>query len=231
MRDIGKDNAIFTCAECKVPTLHVVSKRHLAHMEFATVEDENGGEHATQVQLQHLIYKCVKCEKHTYFLMHSGKKVYKGAGMALVAELPAEIIHRYPVSIPSIHQSVPASVTKAAIEAEKCLSVAAPNACGVMARRAMHALCEDKKAEGKNLYDQLEFLKDNHVITPDLWVWAEELRILGRSGAHPEWEEVSLDEAEYAMRFLREIIRYVYINPWERGTRKVKETKKKRKSN
>jgi nicotinic acid phosphoribosyltransferase len=97
-----------------------------------------------------------------------------------------------------------------------------------MARRAIHSLCADRKAKGKDLYEQLKYLKDNNLITPDLWEWAEELRIVGRSGAHPEWGEVSPEDAEYALRFLREIIRYIYINPAERAARRLKEAKKKK---
>lgn len=46
-------------------------------------------------------------------------------------------------------------------------------------------------------------------------------------GAHPEWEELSQEETEYAVRFLREILRFVYINPAELAARRLKETKKK----
>ncbi len=70
-------------------------------------------------------------------------------------------------------------------------------------------------------------MKDTHALTPDLWAWAEELRVVGRSGAHPEWEDVTAEDAEYAVRFLREIVRYVYINPAERSLHRLKETKKK----
>ena len=89
----------------------------------------------------------------------------------------------------------------------------AHNACGVMTRRAMHSLCEDKGATGNDLFKQLKDLKDKNAITPDLWEWSEELRILGRNGAHPEWPEVTPEDAEYGIKFLREIVRYVYINP------------------
>ena len=123
---------------------------------------------------------------------------------------------------------VPGDVMNAAIEAEKCLAIGAYNACGVMARRAIDALCQNKSAAGDDLYRRLQHLRDTHAITPDLFEWAEELRIVGRSGAHPEWEEVSPEEADYAVRFLREIVRYVYINPAERDARRLKETKKKR---
>jgi hypothetical protein len=140
------------------------------------------------------------------------------------------VIHQWPVPTPSAHESVPQDVKKATIEAEKCLSVGCFNACGTMTRRAVDAICEDKGAEGENLYKKLERLKNNNQITPALWEWAEDLRIVGRSGAHPEWPEVTAKDAEYAVRFLRDIIKYVYVLPAERQAHRLKETKKKRTS-
>ena len=47
--------------------------------------------------------------------------------------------------------------------------------------RAMHCLCEDKGAVGKDLFDQLADLKTRQLITPDLWNWSEELRVLEKT--------------------------------------------------
>lgn len=180
---------------------------------------------------RHLIYRCVNCLKDTYVLFQDALTVRQGSHFGdsetTVIET-AKVLHQFPIAIPVIHFAVPAAVREATIEAEKCLAVGANNACGVMTRRAIHALCQQKKAKGKDLYAQLEFLRDSHAITPDLWEWAEDLRVVGRSGAHPEWEEVTPGDAEYAVKFLREIIRYVYINPAERNTHRLKETKVKK---
>jgi hypothetical protein len=148
-----------------------------------------------------------------------------------VPEIPEEltrtrIVHQFPVWTPTAHEAVPPRIGKDASEAEKCLSVSAFNACGVMTRRAMHSLCREKGASGSNLFDQLKYLRDDHLITPDLWEWAEELRVLGKHGAHPEWQELSAEDAAYGIRFLREIIRYVFVNPFERSRRMLKETSK-----
>jgi hypothetical protein len=145
-----------------------------------------------------------------------------------VGEQSVKEIHRYPVVGMVADPSVPPEVMRAAIEAEKCLAVSAYSACGVMARRAIDALSQDKQAKGKDLNERLQNLKGVHAITPDLWEWAEELRVAGRSGAHPEWEDLSSAEAEYTVRFMREIIRYVYINPAERSARRLKEQAQKK---
>jgi Domain of unknown function (DUF4145) len=113
-------------------------------------------------------------------------------------------------------------VATAAIEAEKCLSVNAFNACATMTRRAVHSLCEDRNAAGKDLYQQLEDLRVRQLITPDLCEWAHTLRMLGRDGAHPEFPEVDAESATDGVKLLREIIKYVYILPHETALKRGK---------
>ncbi|MCI0331061.1 MAG: DUF4145 domain-containing protein [candidate division Zixibacteria bacterium] len=235
------DKPNFLCPHCGIHSLHIQlepTKALPQYKEEIVIKAKDGQEYPTDVQLQHFIFECVNCKKHTYILFQNYVAIHRkpgdwspgptSLGQPPIAEENAKIIHQYPIATPIIHDSVPDEIKKAAIEAEKCLSVRAFNACGVMTRRAIHSLCQNKGATGKDLYEQLKFLKENHLITPDLWEWAEELRVIGRSGAHPEWEEVTPEEADYAVNFLREIIRYVYINPAERASRKLKETKKKK---
>ena len=183
----------------------------------------NGGKIFYHSHLRHYILRCLNCGNDTY-LLH--RPVYTH-GESVFPGFESEILHAYPTATPLIHEAVPEAIQKAATEAERCFGVGTYNACGVMTRRAMHSLCKDKKAQGKDLFDQLNFLKDNHAITPDLWEWSEELRVLGKHGAHPEWEEFGDEDAEYGVRFLREIVRYVYILPFERSQKRLKENSQK----
>jgi hypothetical protein len=89
-----------------------------------------------------------------------------------------------------------------------------------MTRRAVHSLCEDKGAEGRDLFAQLKDLKTKQLITPDLHEWADSLRVLGRDGAHPEFPEVQPEHAEDGVKLLREIVKYVYILPHERAEKR-----------
>ena len=179
---------------------------------------------------RHLIYCCISCGSDTYILQAQRSDYFLSKGelatdRGLPIHHPPVVLHQWPIATPNLHPSVPQEMRDAAIEAESSLAVGAYNGCGVMARRAISALCQDKKAKGADLHKQLKFLRENGMIAQDLWEWAEDLRILGRSGAHPEWPKVSPGDAQYAVRFLHEIIKYVYINPWERKFRRVKETK------
>lgn len=94
-----------------------------------------------------------------------------------------------------------------------------------MVRRAVHSLCLKEEAEGKDLFAQLADLRAKGKITEALWAWGEELRTAGKVGAHPEWEAMTKDEARYALNLAYELIRYIYVNPWEVEQRRLKTAK------
>lgn len=230
---IGKDQATFDCPHCRIRSLHILSQQTKASpITYSVVipaRFERGGGDAIEQLYRHYIYNCVNCQKDTYFLVKEagGYVIGEGRRMQPISS-PRIVVHQWPVPTPSMHEAIPDSVRKAAVEAEKCLGVRAANACATMTRKAMEAMARDKGAKGADLYGRLKDLKERNLITPDLWDWAEDLRILGRSGAHDEWEDVSAEDAEYGVQFMREILRYVYINPSERAARRLKETLKRK---
>jgi hypothetical protein len=207
--------ASFTCPNCGAFSQHekqAPDRQVVYELGKAPIQPGGG---LVVVHGRHVVMRCVACKKDTYFLIGDERGVF-------------QILHQHPLPIMATHPLLSKDIAGPTLEAEKSLAVGAPNACGVMCRRAMHVLCQDKNATGKDLHDQLKDLRDRHEITPDLWEWAEELRVVGKHGAHPEWEDVTMEDADYAMRFLREILRYVYVNPAERAARKLKETSAKK---
>lgn len=192
-----------------------------------------------QSEFVHAIWRCLRCGHDTYFLVRTKttpldmdslptylpdnrRMAPLSQPMPLVPEAVSKdwVVHQHPILTPTSHSAVQQGVKSAAIEAEKCLAVGAYNACGVMTRRAVHSLCEDKGAEGRDLFAQLNDLKTKQLITPDLYDWADSLRVLGRDGAHPEFPEVTADDAEDGVKLLREIVKYVYILPHERAEKR-----------
>jgi len=209
-------HATFECPHCGVLSIHQKVQ------VVAGPTDERGiktgpGTLFYHAQCQHYVVRCVHCQKDTYFFYRPN---FLNSGKTLPQLPTAELLHQYPVSTPTSHPAVCEGVKSAALEAEKCLNVGAYNACAVMTRRAIHSLCDDKNAEGKDLFAQLKDLKSKQVITPDLYEWADSLRILGRDGAHPEFPEVPAEDAEEGVKLLREIIKYVYILPFERAEKR-----------
>lgn len=230
----GEKELTYHCPFCNTPSLLRMRMSPIGYTEKKKFKLESGRELLFDLTLSHLVYQCVKCKKDTYFLLRERilqHDSFPGSKIStVILDEPAAIIHQYPHPHTSATRSpgVPDEVHKATLEAEKCLDVKAPNACGVMARRAMDAICDDKEAKGKDCFTKLEYLRDNHLITPDLWASGDELRTAGKVGAHPEWEELTLEQADYVISLLREVIRYVYINPHERKSRMLKNKKKRR---
>lgn len=237
---LGNDIVTFLCPHCGVGSQHHLKwQNRSAYRIPMVVRFSDDQDYKVTAVYQQFIYQCAICDKATYILSEVLPPVKAassgpGAGFAIPSYIyrgSARVAHQHPLPTLHVHSSVPTEVSKATEEAEKCFAIAAPNACAVMLRRAIDAICQEKGAEGKDLFARLKYLSDARTIPPDLWEWCEELRILGKVGAHPEWEDATLDEAGYALRFLRDVIRYVYVNPYERQQRKIKESKVKKNGN
>ena len=229
---VGQSQPSFECPQCGVHSLHVALVPKLSHMgpmETLPPPSDNPKGVVFPVPgvsfistFHHLLFQCVACHKITYFVVEQeSKSVSLDNELQLKFPFP-RIVHQYPVAKTKPHQAVPLAISQAINEAELSNGIGAFNACAVMLRRAVHNLCEDKGANGKDLFAQLADLKSKQIITPDLWTWAEELRVLGRNGAHPEWPDVSRGDAEYGLKFIGEIVRFVYVNPHEVSQRNVK---------
>lgn len=234
---ITSPNVDFVCPHCGIHSLHAIILGPANTPRFSLAASQEIIENVsnlfdlpnpgTRYSLiyYHVVGKCVRCSDETYFLVRQATE------MGTQPRQPQtfwKVLHQHPIPMPVIHKAVNSDVQAAAVEAQRCLSVGAYNACGVMLRRAMHCLCTDKGASGDELFGQLADLKKTQTITPALWEWSEELRVLGKHGAHPEWQEVTQEDAEYGMKFLEDIIRYVYINPDELAQRRVKGTSTKK---
>lgn len=223
---------VFVCPHCGIPTQSnkVIGQHAYDEMEEGTVKEKPKaiGDTFFKRMYHHAIYKCVICNKDTYFLLC---KVYlQNSGNRTFHEFPFSVPHQYPIPSVSSHLAILLSVRLATIEAEKCFFAGAYNACGVMTRRAIHCVCKDKGAKGKGLFDQLKNLRDEHVITPSLWEWAEEIRVAGKIGAHPEWGDLTREDAEHALKFLQETLKHVYVMPADLAAKRLKGNEHSRKN-
>ena len=119
-----------------------------------------------------------------------------------------------------LHRSVPATIADAYMEAYRIKELA-PNAFAVQLRRAIEALCEDRKAKQGNLYVRLKDLADKGEIPPVLAEATDTLRILGNIGAHSIGESIHPLQTYAIDEFFRVVVEYVYVAP-----SKLKEFKK-----
>ena len=88
-----------------------------------------------------------------------------------------------------------------------------PNAYAVLIGRILEMICEDRKAVGKNLYEQLSDLAAKGEIPTKLVGVAHSLRQLRNLGAHASLGELTSEEIPLLDDLCKAILEYVYIAP------------------
>jgi hypothetical protein len=135
-----------------------------------------------------------------------------------------DIIDRYPKPEFDMDEDLPEDVKIALGEAMKALNEGIWNGCVIMCRRALEEATKELKAEGKDLFEQIDDLEDKRRITPELKEWAHEGRLGGKLGAHgikqKKWADQN--DAEEVLEFCRWFLRYVYVLPRQLVDRKAR---------
>jgi len=124
--------------------------------------------------------------------------------------------HWWPISGGTLHEAVPELIRSAFNEAVHAVSANCPRAGAVMARRTLEAIAADKGEVKGSLQQRLHALADRKLLVPTLADWAKEVRLLGNAGAHFDpIEDVSIDDARQLVGFMKELIHYLYVMPFE----------------
>lgn len=117
----------------------------------------------------------------------------------------------YPKSNTNIDSSVPNSIKNAFNEAMRCFENKAFTASVIMCRKAIEGICKESKIEKKNLRDQLIAMKDQGIIEPSIFEWADALRLSGNDAAHDLDITFSIKDAEDIIEFTHVIIEYIFV--------------------
>lgn len=127
------------------------------------------------------------------------------------------------------HQSIPQKVREDIAEAERCYYADAYRASITMYRRAIQNIILDKISDPainkKRLVDQIDALFSYGLITKDLKETAHEIRHFGNFGAHPsndELDNTSSEDAEMIGQLTFDLIRTIYITPFQTAELKSK---------
>lgn len=95
-------------------------------------------------------------------------------------------------------------------EAFKCYRVQAYEACVIMCRKGIEAICKDKGEDKGNLNAKLNKLRDRKILEETLFNWANELRVIGNDGAHSHDQIVTQQDAKDSLDFFDALITYQY---------------------
>lgn len=95
-------------------------------------------------------------------------------------------------------------------EASKCYRAQAYDACVIMCRKGIEAICEDKGESKGNLAERLRKLKEKKVLEDTLYNWTNELRLIGNDGAHSHNQIITQQDAKDSLDFFDALITYLY---------------------
>jgi hypothetical protein len=116
---------------------------------------------------------------------------------------------------PTARTPLPELPIEIAKEYEATLAVRriSANACAVLARRTLEAICKQQGATGGSLYQQLDSLLKSASIPPLLADIAHLGRQLGNLGAHFGKEQANDADIGIMLDFLETILEYLYVIP------------------
>ena len=110
----------------------------------------------------------------------------------------------------------PTSVAKRYLEGEEAFRRKSWNAAVAMYRSALDIATKampDVPA-ARNFYKRLEWLHENNRITPDMWSWADRVRIEGNDALHDP-DDFTEEDAKPLRLFTEMFLKYVFELPGE----------------
>jgi Domain of unknown function (DUF4145) len=98
-------------------------------------------------------------------------------------------------------------------EAIACHAAGCYTAAGIMVRKTLEELCEERSAQGKNLKQRIVDLGGKVVLPKELLDGLDDLRLLGNDAVHVDskvFQQVGKDEVELSVEFTKEVLKAIY---------------------
>ena len=132
----------------------------------------------------------------------------------VVWEPPGELIHSYPTGrIDFDATDVPKKVRNAFDETITSTANECYVGAGMLIRKTLEAVCEDRSASGNNLKERIADLRNKVTLPTALFEAMDHLRLLGNDAAHIEaksYDEVGKAEVMAGIELSKEIIKATY---------------------
>lgn len=116
----------------------------------------------------------------------------------------------YPASAGPKLDGLPDSIARSMAQAHRSYSTSSYDACAVMCRRALEALCKTLSANGRDLARRLADLKATGRIDERLLEWAHGVRLVGNEAAHDVETAVTAEDARDILEFTEALLTYVF---------------------
>ena len=187
------------CAHCHNTAPHKIVSRYA---NLRSNFHEAVGDYA--VGFAFIMIECPACNNITLLREHW----HTGMDDAL----PQEVDVVYP-SKGRLTNGLPTQI-QAAVDAAERVKAVDPNAYGVLVRRGLEIVCQDRGAKGRNLYDRLKDLGDKNEIPARLVDIAIGLKNLGNIGAHAGLGDLSPREVPLMTSLFEAVLEHVYGAPY-----------------
>jgi Domain of unknown function (DUF4145) len=131
-----------------------------------------------------------------------------------VRENNGELIVAYPPELIDFDpDGIPQQLVDALAEAIVCYAHKAYRASAMMVRKTLEELCDARGATGPDLYQRIEALGQQAILSPALMASLHNLRLLGNDAAHIEvrtYNDVGPEECAVAIDLTKTILNAVY---------------------
>ncbi len=128
--------------------------------------------------------------------------------------IPPSLVTSYPPErIPFDTSNIPDPIVAAFQEALTCHENHCFVAAGIMIRKTLEELCNDRGATGHDLKVRIKALGATVVLPQALLGGVDDLRLLGNDAAHlvsKTYNQIGQDESEVAIEFTTEVLKAVY---------------------
>jgi hypothetical protein len=179
-------------------------------------------------QYNYITFRCKPCKKLSIRIFHSEENPYSTDSQLLT---PKGWVNEYPAAntVPSevFVESAPEDVIADYAEGLICLANGADKAAVSMFRRAIQNAMLNLGADAK--IDLINQIKGVSSLTKDIQDWAQNIRIFGNWGAHPQDDNLKEIDHELALEvkdFVDQFINYVYVMPSRVASARSKHAKK-----
>ena len=136
------------------------------------------------------------------------------AGVFVVTNDAQQVLRSYPaLRVDFDPKNIPPKVLATISEAITCHAEKCFVAAGMMIRRCLEEVCEDRGATGPDLKARIHGLRSKVVLPDELFLAMDDLRLLGNDAAHVEakaYDSIGQEEVETGIALAKEVLKALY---------------------
>jgi len=203
MTDRESKNLDLFCPRCnmQVEANVLASARGEVTEEIASLVEPD------DLEFMHIRYHMALCRRCSGpFLVEMAVRSDAGDFMELASERVL-----FPAERSLSNATLPDLISKSYREAARAFAAGLYDACAIMCRKCLEALCAEKGIRGKDLASRLSSLQSAGTIDERLFRWADQLRLVGNDAAHDLSSITDANDARDTLEFVEAILTYVYV--------------------